>query len=278
MTRHWKFKSVLVAGVAALASTAAQAKRERHGASRCRAASEHGQQRRVHHCRRQQLVQLEFQFIEQFLVEFELQLEFEQFQSNSSSNSNSNSFVEQLFEQFELELLVERQPRLALSPLTSHEQMKGAGSSGPFRLPCLKLLSPRGAGPLRYQPSPAIVLRKTVSRSSASSAVSAPDLRLHRRAVAAERDDLHQRRALLDRVEAVGSRREEREVDVRCVGVGVDDAGDAFEGLSRPVERRHEQAAPARRRADGPVIVELARRARLPRVAGDLVRRHDCSP
>ena len=60
-------------------------------------------------------------------------------------------------------------------------------------------------------------------------------------------------------------------MDVRRIGVGVDDAGDAFERLRRPVERRHEQAAPARRRADRPVIVELAGRAGFLRIAGDLM-------
>src|ERR671915_728123 len=79
-----------------------------------------------------------------------------------------------------------------------------------------------------------------------------------------ERDDLDERCALRERVNAVVRHGDEREIDGGDVGVGVHEAAQDLEDAARAVERRDEQAAPARWRADRPGVVELHRRARLP--------------
>ena len=127
MTKQWKLKSALVAGVAALATTAVDAKQysvAAAGRETCR--GEHCEQRRIdRRCRQQlvqlvveQLVELQFEFVQQFEFEFVLQ-----------------QLVElelQLFEQLQLEFFVEQlRPRLALSPLGAGEKERGPDHPAP---------------------------------------------------------------------------------------------------------------------------------------------------
>ena len=123
MTKQWKLKSALVAGVAALATTAVDAKQysvAAAGREACRrrtrrAATDRSSlpaTARPTRVQVEQLVELEFEFVQQFELEFVLQ-----------------QLVElelQFFEQLQLEFFVERlRPRLAPSPLGADE--KGGG-------------------------------------------------------------------------------------------------------------------------------------------------------
>ncbi len=97
------------------------------------------------------------------------------------------------------------------------------------------------------------------------------DIAVDRGAVAPERDDLRERRSLLQSVDPIRRCRDEREVHGRAVAVGVDDTSHQIEDGLVSVQRWDEETAPARRRRDGPVVVELAGRAGLLRTAGDLI-------
>ncbi len=113
--------------------------------------------------------------------------------------------------------------------------MAGAGSSGPRffaveeEVDCLA----RGAG---YLSVPAFSSDRVAENFLALQCFAdglGPDLGFQHGTVAAYGNDLHERRPFFDGVEAIWSGREEREVDVRRIGVGVDDTGDAFKRLSR---------------------------------------------
>ena len=98
-----------------------------------------------------------------------------------------------------------------------------------------------------------------------------PDDRLDVRPGALERDDLDQRHPLPEAVQAVGAGDEAGKVDELVVAVGVDHPGQDLERGVGAVQRRHEQAAPAGRGPDRPVVVQLDGRPRPERVAVDLV-------
>lgn len=90
-------------------------------------------------------------------------------------------------------------------------------------------------------------------------------------AFATERNDLNERRPTLDCVHPVRCSWEKREVDQRLVGIRIDHARDHLKYWVVTVERGHEQAAPARRRDNGPIVVKLARRPGLARIASNLM-------
>ena len=83
------------------------------------------------------------------------------------------------------------------------------------------------------------------------------DIGVHARVGSAERNDLHQGRALFQRVYPVGRGGKERKVDEVGVSIGIDDARNDFDHGIFPIERRHEQTAHAGGRPDRPIVVEF---------------------